>query len=118
MSLVAILAVVLCGESLSCGVSVGCVASNEDQTEMTITDADIPNLTSLLSGQGSSRSITNSSRRHLQRNSNKRVKENYTVQRSDLGVAYFAHSHYDIEPNIIGGVASERAFYSLCCLRI
>lgn len=115
--LVAILSVIFCGEHFSYDVATAAATSNTCSTEMTIAGADTPNSSSLMSGQESSRSINNN-RRHIQRNNNKRVEEYHSAQREDVGVTEFANSHFTIKSNLIGGVVADRAFYSLCCLRI
>ena len=42
----------------------------------------------------------------------------FNWQRRYVGTTAIVNSRYEIEPSVIGGLVSERAFYSLCCLRI
>ena len=118
LSLVASLLAILCGESFACDVSESLSVSGTNKTEIAIIDADIPNPTSLLSGTASSRSINSNARRHFQHNSDRRIGDNYPAQRRYVGTTAIVNSRYEIEPSVIGGLVSERAFYSLCCLRI
>ena len=115
LSFIAALTILLSGE---CGIDIQTQTTSQQQTETIISDADIPNPTSLLSGQASSRTSSNS-RRSMQRTISKRIDNLQVATNSDTASAPFiANSHYTIESNILGGVVSEKAFYSLCCLRI
>lgn len=99
-----------------CNIELTTTPLSAEQT-ITITDADLPNPTSALSGQCTSCSTT-SSNRSLQRNNCKRL----GIIAFGLGAtdAYIIIEslHHIVKPNILGGVVAKRALYSLCCLRI
>ena len=84
---------------------------------ITITDTDLPNPTSALLGQSSSCPTTNSNR-SLQRSNYKR----FGVIASGKGIRDVSliadSSNHIIKPNILGGIVSKRALYSLRRLRI
>ena len=115
-TIVLTLCLLFCGESQVCNLELATTPLSAEQT-ITITDADIPNPTSALSGQCTSRSTTSSSR-SLQRNNCKRL----GIMAFGLGAtdAYIIIEslHHIVKPNILGGVVAKRALYSLCCLRI
>ena len=102
-----------------------CRADNADnsfsprpQTEISIVDADIPNPTSLLSGRTTSR-VVNGGNRLLQRTISKYRTCNFsTVAKLESEISLVEHSQNLIQSNILGGVVADKAFYSLCCLRI
>ncbi|MBE6174527.1 MAG: hypothetical protein E7147_03155 [Rikenellaceae bacterium] len=87
--------------------------SSPQLIELSAVEADISTPSSLLSGQNNSGS-TLSARRCLQRNGYKRTNYLFVATQGDMGVNTFSILHI----NILGGVVAERAFYSLCCLRI
>lgn len=87
------------------------------KVEITIIDADIPNPTSLLSGRESSRTV-NSNSRTMQRTACKRTCSANMAVKAELATSVIEHSYNIYKPNILGGVVADRAFYSLCCLRI
>ena len=88
------------------------------QVEVTIVDADNPNSTSLLSGRDSSRMVNNNSRRTMQRTACKRTCSANIAVKAESESLIIEHSYNTYKPNILGGVVADRAFYSLCCLRI
>ena len=118
LSLIAILSLFLVGECSSVNkIEAKSTQSAPRQTEISIVDADIPNPTSLLSGKGSSRTV-NSSRRSVQRPLCKRTFNVGFTPRFESGSTVAEHFSNTNRPNILGGVVADRAFYSLCCLRI
>ena len=118
LSLVAVLSVFVCGERFSVDRTASAAEPFTPRSvEMTISDADIPNPTSLMSGEESTSSIT-SSRRALQRNGSKRTYTTNISTRVSVATTIASHLHNTIRPNILGGVVADEAFYSLCCLRI
>ena len=118
LSLIAILSVFLVGECFSVNqIEAKSTQSAPRHTEVSIVDADIPNPTSLLSGKESSRTV-NSSRRSVQRTLCKRTFNVGFTPRFESGSTVAEHFSNANRPNILGGVVADRAFYSLCCLRI
>lgn len=115
LSFVVALSVLLCGECRAESAKVQPSPFASSRVELTICDADMPTPLSLLLGKDSSRTI-NSVRRTLQRGV-KRI-ENLQISIREAERAIVEHSHKPIQLNILGGVVAERAFYSLCCLRI
>ena len=118
LSLVALLAVVICGESNWCDVATTSSSADICRNDFSIGDADILNSTSLLPGQSCSRSINSTLRRHFQRNHGRRLVECYSGLRAGLSCAQLSNFNYLVYTTPIGGVVSARAFYSLCSLRI
>ena len=92
--------------------------SSKMQTEISIVDADIPNSTSLLSGRSSYR-VVNGGNRLLQRTISKhRVCSFSAVAKLESEISLVEHSQNKIQSNVLGVVVGDKAFYSLCCLRI
>ena len=118
LSFFATLAIFLCGECRADSVAMPTPTTPQEQTEIALTDANIPNLTSLLSGKTSLRTPSNS-RRSIQRTNSKRFENTQiAIQNDTTGISIDEHSNYAIKSNLLGGVVAEEAFYSLCCLRI
>ena len=118
LTLVAMLSVLLGGEGFLTANSPAVAEPLASRSvETTISDADIPNPSSLMSGDDSARSIT-SSRRTMQRSGGKRAYTTHITTREVTATAIVEHLHNTIKPNILGGVVADEAFYSLCCLRI
>ena len=118
LSLFAALAILLSGECRADSVAMQNPTTPQEQSEITLTDADIPNLTSLLSGKTSLRTPSNS-RRSIQRTNGKRFENTPIAIPSEMwGITANEDSDYAIKSNLLGGVVAEEAFYSLCCLRI
>ena len=118
LSLIAILSVFLVGECFSVNqIEAKSTQSAPRHTEVSIVDADIPNPTSLLSGKEAARTV-NSSRRSVQRTLCKRTFNVGFTPRFESGSTVAEHFSNANRPNILGGVVADRAFYSLCCLRI
>ena len=88
------------------------------QIELSIVDSDIPNPTSLLSGRTTSR-VVNSGARSVQRILGKH-RTCYTLfaVKAESTISLAEYSQNRIQSNILGGVVADKAFYSLCCLRI
>ena len=88
------------------------------QIELSIVDSDIPNPTSLLSGRTTSR-VVNSGARSVQRVLGKH-RTCYTLfaVKAESAISLAEYSQNRIQSNILGGVVADKAFYSLCCLRI
>ena len=88
------------------------------QVEVSIVDADIPIPTSLLLGRSSSR-LVNSGVRSVYRILGK-YRTYYTLfaVKGESANSLTEYSQNRIQPNILGGVVADKAFYSLCCLRI
>ena len=88
------------------------------QIELSIVDADIPNPTSLLSGRTTSR-VVNGGARSVQRISGKhRTCCAFFAVKAESEISLSEYSQNRIQTNILGGVVADKAFYSLCCLRI
>ena len=116
LSIAVVLSIFLFGECRSESVGAN-VELPMRSIELSIVDADIPNPTSLLSGQNSTTS-TVSARRCLQRSSHKRANNHFIATRCDMGVVTIGNTLSTLHINILGGVVANEAFYSLCCLRI
>ena len=91
--------------------------SSPQLIELSVVEADISTPSSLLSGQNNSGSPL-SARRCLQRNSYKRMSSLFVAMRGGMGTVAVDNISSILHINILGGVVAERAFYSLCCLRI
>ena len=116
LSFVVTLSILLFGECRAESVNTHTTPLSQ-QVEVTIVDADIPNPTSLLSGRESSRTV-NSNSRTVQRTACKRTCSTNIAVKAESESLIIEHSHNTYKPNILGGVVADRAFYSLCCLRI
>ena len=117
MSFVVTLSILLFGECRAECVNMH-TTPQPKQGEVTIIDADIPNPTSLLSGQDSSRTVNNS-RRTMQRTvGGKRTYSANLAVKVESEISVIERTNNTYKPNILGGVVAHRAFYSLCCLRI
>ena len=118
LSLIAILSVFLFGESFSIEkIELLRTPHTSQLTEISIVDADIPNPSSLLSGQESSRTVS-SSRRLVQRTTYRRTYTANLALKVDSKSSVTELNHNTYKPNVLGGIVADRAFYSLCCLRI
>lgn len=117
LSFVVTLSVLLFGECRADNLNTQTMSLPESAVEVTIVDADIPNPTSLLSGRESSRTV-NSNSRTVQRTACKRTCSTNIAVKAESESLIIEHSHKTYRPNILGGVVADRAFYSLCCLRI
>ena len=84
---------------------------------ITITDTDLSNPTLALLGQRLSRPTTNSNR-SLQRSNYKRFGVIASLNGiKDISLIVDSSNHIR-KPNMLGGIVSKRALYSLRCLRI
>ena len=115
-AIVAALCFLLCGEAWSYGYEAGTTTLAARQLEE-ITDADMTSPASALTGQSTSRSITNSNRSSQRTNGKRSEVVSITAGAESLGTI-IESAHRVIKPNILGGIVAKRAFYSLCCLRI
>ncbi|MBQ5648406.1 MAG: hypothetical protein IIV16_04710 [Alistipes sp.] len=118
LSLMAIL-FILSGED---GFVVDCTATQTMQSqplsvETSLDDTEFTNPASILSGQTLASSQI-ACRRVVQRTGAKRSYCVNVVTREETKTSILEHLHNSIGVNILGGIVANRAFYSLCCLRI
>ena len=119
MSFIVALFGILFGESL---LNDTCMAVEDDfnsHTETLIAELNAPtHADEILSGSFNWR-LSNAARRLIQRTTNKRLENAKIVLKSILvSLSVIESPYYAIKSNVLGGVASGSAFYSLCCLRI
>ena len=118
LSFVVTLSILLFGECRADNLNTKTMSLPESAVEVTIVDADIPNPTSLLSGRTTSR-VVNSGARSVQRILGKH-RTCYTLfaVKAESAISLAGYSQNRIQSTILGGVVADKAFYSLCCLRI